>query len=205
MVIPVFYGVKKREEEEDAPAETEREREDARRGWTRNAAALAKSRMCVRPRGRPDAQPPRHATTRFRPRRPLENSRNYQQVFRPWPREGAERAIPACPPVPDLPLALKSDNPPTPLLPRTLQDSNGRCGAGRAPRPKAHWVKLRCVVWYYVQLSQLRKGITSGPVVPGITHATRAILEGRINAICYEGEEEVEDPETPARPRRTPA
>ena len=73
------------------------------------------------------------------------------------------------------------------------------------PRPKAHWVKLRCVVWYYVQLSQLRKGITSGPVVPGITHATRAILEGRINAICYEGEEEVEDPETPARPRRTPA
>ena len=30
MVIPVFYGVKKREEEEDAPAETEREREDAR-------------------------------------------------------------------------------------------------------------------------------------------------------------------------------
>ena len=72
------------------------------------------------------------------------------------------------------------------------------------PRPKAHWVKLRCVVWYYVQLSQMRKGITSGPVVPGITHATRAILEGRINAICYEGEEEVEDPETPARPRRTP-
>jgi len=63
MVIPVFYGVKKREEEEDAPAETEREREDARRGWTRNAAALAKSRMCVRPRGRPDAQPPCHATT----------------------------------------------------------------------------------------------------------------------------------------------
>ena len=72
------------------------------------------------------------------------------------------------------------------------------------PRPKAHWVKLRCAVWYYVRLSQVRKGTASRAVVPGITHATRAIVEGRINAMCYEGEEEDEDVETPASPRRTP-
>lgn len=48
MVIPVFYGVNK-SEEEDAPAETEREKEDKRRDWTRNAAAKSKTRMCVHP------------------------------------------------------------------------------------------------------------------------------------------------------------